>query len=551
MRDSLHQKLTRPVLSRPIVAARLGDSHRGFARLSFPFSQPINDWIKQFPGVRFDRNMKAWVAPIEAVPMLGLPVREIDARTVPIAPIEGARSYQQEPIASAIRERSWLFALETGLGKSACLLFAARQVSAQATVLLIVPSKTISQWEDYVAQFWPERAETIVSIRSQTDEARLMAHLASDAPSPIVIVSHGLLSANMVGLLGLRSGPGLIAIDESHAIKNPKAQVTKRALALVHTFPRSARYCLTGTPISNEPLDLWAQLEFLWPGRFGSNWQYERRYFNWAPDQYAVKRGKYAGLSERFAPELKARLQACHSMLRKDDPAVAADLPSLQITVLRQQIEHKPLAAFFDPETVRHDAQARLTADAQRASGSRVASAVAFARDDGSPLKAIVVYHRQVAEAIHRDLPDSVLLTGTQAPDKRRALAQPLLDARRGTIVATMKSIGEGIDWLKDVDTVLVAELYWNIRVLEQLIGRFQRIGGSATLLTFLVFDNTIDGAILATLREKLSRARQTIGETTGQGALAQVTDDNMTDDEWALMFASAAASMQQDEYSL
>ena len=55
----------------------------------------------------------------------------------------------------------------------------------------------------------------------------------------------------------------LYVLDESHFIKNPSAKRTKRVLA-------SARYAvhrriLTGTPIANNPFDLYAQLKFLDP----------------------------------------------------------------------------------------------------------------------------------------------------------------------------------------------------------------------------------------------------------------------------------------------
>lgn len=53
----------------------------------------------------------------------------------------------------------------------------------------------------------------------------------------------------------------LMIIDESTVIKNPKAQQTKRCLLLAsHT---NYRRILTGTPITQSPLDLWSQCRFL------------------------------------------------------------------------------------------------------------------------------------------------------------------------------------------------------------------------------------------------------------------------------------------------
>jgi SNF2 family DNA or RNA helicase len=57
------------------------------------------------------------------------------------------------------------------------------------------------------------------------------------------------------------------AVDESHTIKNPNAAVTKEMLANRDLFKK--RLALTGTPIGNHVFDLWAQLEFLYPGCSG------------------------------------------------------------------------------------------------------------------------------------------------------------------------------------------------------------------------------------------------------------------------------------------
>lgn len=55
----------------------------------------------------------------------------------------------------------------------------------------------------------------------------------------------------------------LLVVDESTVIKNPKAQQTKAALKLA----RNARFrrILSGTPITNNPVDLYSQCKFLSP----------------------------------------------------------------------------------------------------------------------------------------------------------------------------------------------------------------------------------------------------------------------------------------------
>ena len=59
----------------------------------------------------------------------------------------------------------------------------------------------------------------------------------------------------------------MIVIDESTTIKNEHAQRTKAAIKL-GTMAKYRRI-LTGEPISNSPLDIWAQAKFLSPGLLG------------------------------------------------------------------------------------------------------------------------------------------------------------------------------------------------------------------------------------------------------------------------------------------
>ena len=80
---------------------------------------------------------------------------------------------------------------------------------------------------------------------------------------------------------------GMIAIDESTTIKNPKAKRTKALHKIATLF--KYRRILTGSPITKSPLDIYAQAEFLEPGILGydSYYAFQRR--------YAVLRKSFAG----------------------------------------------------------------------------------------------------------------------------------------------------------------------------------------------------------------------------------------------------------------
>ena len=69
----------------------------------------------------------------------------------------------------------------------------------------------------------------------------------------------------------------MLIVDESTTVKTPDAQRTKRVWEIA-LYSR-ARYILSGTPITNSPLDIWAQAEILSPGIMGKNFfLFKQRY---------------------------------------------------------------------------------------------------------------------------------------------------------------------------------------------------------------------------------------------------------------------------------
>ena len=70
-------------------------------------------------------------------------------------------------------------------------------------------------------------------------------------------------------------GKSMMIIDESTTIKNPQAKRTKNILAL----SKEAKYrrILTGSPVTQSPMDLWSQMDFLDPEILGQSSYYAFR----------------------------------------------------------------------------------------------------------------------------------------------------------------------------------------------------------------------------------------------------------------------------------
>jgi SNF2 family DNA or RNA helicase len=132
----------------------------------------------------------------------------------------------------------------------------------------------------------------------------------------------------------------LVIVDESHGIKTPSARRTKALIKLGKLA--KARLIMTGTPITNAPLDLYSQLEFLAPSilGFSSYFAFKKRYaveqevpgvthLEWRRDPITgqtrqIEVPTKCVVGYRHIEELKDRIQPFSSRLTKDE---VLDLP--------------------------------------------------------------------------------------------------------------------------------------------------------------------------------------------------------------------------------
>ena len=101
-----------------------------------------------------------------------------------------------------------------------------------------------------------------------------------------------------------------IVLDESHKIKNPDAKVTKAIFELKDLAKK--RIIITGTPIANKPLDLWAQFYFLDDGNLlGNNFNdFTRKYsINLKNSNLIEQRDRFIDLKEKIISSSIRRLK--------------------------------------------------------------------------------------------------------------------------------------------------------------------------------------------------------------------------------------------------
>lgn len=108
-----------------------------------------------------------------------------------------------------------------------------------------------------------------------------------------------------------------IIADEAHRAKNRKAKQTK-ALWKLHA---PIQLALTGTPIMNDPGELWALLKWLLPEQYTSYWAFFTNY----AESYAGYKGKAVVIGVKNADSL--RFELADKMVRRTKREIHGDIP--------------------------------------------------------------------------------------------------------------------------------------------------------------------------------------------------------------------------------
>lgn len=158
-----------------------------------------------------------------------------------------------------------LLADEMGLGKTIQALYWIRKIPKRRPVLIITPASIKWTWQAEAAMHFGMRTEVIEG------------HRKGRRPLPngdVIIINYDLLRSWMPALLRFR--PECLIIDEVQFIKNPAAKRTKCVLLL---SPLAGSVVgLSGTPITNRPVEFWPVLQAIRPDLFPSFTKFAWRY---------------------------------------------------------------------------------------------------------------------------------------------------------------------------------------------------------------------------------------------------------------------------------
>lgn len=418
--------------------------------------------------------------------------------------------------------------------------------------LIIAPNSVTGHWSDELTK-WSEEDSVILtgSVKKRND---LLGEFLN-APS----MNWAIVNWEKIRLMPeLTKIPwGAIIADEAHRAKNRKAKQTK-ALWKLHA---EVQLALTGTPIMNDPGELWALLKWLLPEQYTSYWAFFTNY----AESYAGFKGKAVVIGVKNADSL--RFELADKMVRRTKREIHADIPepfdpaindiemppaqaklydevTKQFWVdLRQEVEeeklHLDLEALADAvenedlEAVKlmiPNSGARFTRQRQVAtSGALIGAEDVSGKLDGLALnvleylprpRVIFSWYRVTLELLHRRFDEAGVdfryfhgQNSTAA--ERQVMASEFQQGKFPLIGATIKSGGVGIDLFRASDVEL-AESDTVPANNQQAIDRLDRKGQVERVqATFWRSKDTVETGNIA---NKLKTKQMIINTILGEG---------------------------------
>tara|TARA_B110001454_G_scaffold214808_1_gene235175 strand:+ start:1565 stop:3514 length:1950 start_codon:yes stop_codon:yes gene_type:complete len=564
--------LTLPVHRTPDKRIFMKD---GFIYLAFAYDRVAITSAKQIAGITWDKDTKAWKAPMTSVDevikwgdMFGVEIeptvvqeasqvqaqldatREASRATdadIEIPNMIGALfPYQRAGVAYAVAARRCFIADDMGLGKtlqsSGTLEYLESLGEQVFPAVVVCPPNLVLNWQREWLTFFPQRNVKVVTNRSEfpTDYE-------------VVIVGYSNISTWSLQL----SRHAAYIFDESHYCKTPTAQRTKVAKKLARSARAAAPILLlTGTPITNRPAEYASQLDIIGQiDKFGGTWGFYRRYC----DAFKDKWGQWHLEGNSNLEELNDRLRStCY--IRRTKPEVMKELPP---------VVHNPVLLVGSGPAMKEYAKAerdivqylvdRARAIAKEMGLNHQSAAVRarFRAESSQHLVKISVLRRLAAKAKmiavdewleqrleegrkvvvaahHRDIVDEIakkhgglkIQGGMKVEEveavKYRFQNEPLSSAP--VIVLSIQAAKSG-HTLTAAQDVLFVESAWSPADNDQTVARTHRIGqkGSVTA-TYLMAAGTIDEAIY----ELIAQKRVVVDEATegsSSGATGSTSD--------------------------
>ena len=524
-------------------AKNIGDDYSAF--VSFPYDQKIVDTIRDLPTRYWNKDTKEWEIPVKKLQYLTDQLSNYDfdisgdfgAFEEKKAEMPTGFEFKTKPFEHQIdgfnyglKYDRWLLGDEQGLGKTKQVIdiAIAKKLQKGYKHCLIICGVNGLKWnwvneihthsneEAYILGQRKRADKTVIGSNSDkyTDICALNALQAYFIITNVETMRDERIVSEITNKC--KSGEiGLVAIDEIHKCKNPSSQQGKGILKI----QPECRIAMTGTPLMNQPMDLYIILKWL---------GYEKNAFYKFKNHYCVM-GGYGGyevVGYKNLDELQERLNDIMLRRLKDE---VLDLP--EKTYIDEYVDMTPKQAVIYKE-VTADVQSNIdnikTAPNPLAELIRMRQATGYTGILSSKIQESAKLDRMeelVEEAVengqqvvifsnwtqmtdvvwarlHKNYRVSVITGNTKDVDRQDNVNEFQSGASQ-VITGTIGAMGTGLTLTAGTVEIFLDEP-WNRALYDQATDRCHRVGQKHNVTIYILMcKNTIDERIHELVQKK------------------------------------------------
>ena len=500
--------------------------------------------------------------------------RVIAQRPVPTGLQATLRPYQVEGFQwlSFLYEQrlGGILADDMGLGKTVqALALLAHAIEEHSTAapgepfapfLVVAPTSVITNWAAEAERFLPE-AKVVTITETTAGKTPLAERIAG---AHLVLTSYTLLRMDEEAYTGYartlgrtvddstgeQSAPegwGALLLDEAQFVKNTGT----RAWSIARAMPARTKIAMTGTPIENNLMELWALLAIVADGLFPS-----ARAFR---DLYArpAESGEDPAHAAATAARLRRRIRPL--MLRRTKELVAVELPAKNDTRVNlplapghrriydthlQRERQKVLGLLEDMDKNRFTIFQSLTLLRRLALDAALIDPEAYAGVSSVKRDYLVQQLPDLLEKGHRVLVFSQFTGYLKSISARLAeegighlyldgstrnraeVIEAFTSGQEPVFLISLKAGGFGLN-LTEADHVFIMDPWWNPAAEQQAVDRIHRIGQDKEVHVYrLVAEGTIEEKVMQLKESKAALFDAVVGE--GEFASAAVTAEDV-----------------------
>lgn len=419
---------------------------------------------------------------------------------------------------------------DMGLGKTVQILALLAHFKSRnelSNSLVVVPTTLIFNWVNEIEKFAPQLKYNIHRGTDRVDDI-------SEFPNyDLIITTYGTLRKDIT--LFADHNFHFVILDESQAIKNPAAQISKA----VKSLKARQKIIMTGTPVENNTFDLYSQMDFLNPGFLGSQEAFNSNFAK------LIDKEKDEAVAERL------RKMIYPFLLKRTKEEVARELPEKTETILyceMGKLQRKVYESYR--KKYREEIESMMVEKGMNNSGFLILEGLLKLRqicnspallndrekhdDDSVKLEELT---REISENAgqHKILVFSQFLgmldlvkkklesmnigyeyLDGQTQNRKKAVDQFMTDNSCRVFLISLKAGGLGIN-LTEADYVYLVDPWWNPAVEKQAIDRTHRIGQTKKVFAYkMICKDTIEEKILHLQEQKKLVAKNLISVDAG-----------------------------------